>query len=136
MITRATFTDQRETYEAALKSLFAGKPEDTESDLSKLFTPTFTQRDDDTTRDFAAFVAHIRWLREEIPAPSTLDVTTFLRDGSQRAERHLSSTTLPDGIVWRAETFQFVTVAEDGRMDSVVEAVRSFKDESKPKAPK
>jgi len=37
--TTTNFADKRETYEAALLSLFSGKPEDTEADLSKLLIP-------------------------------------------------------------------------------------------------
>ncbi|KAK3936873.1 hypothetical protein QBC46DRAFT_21228 [Diplogelasinospora grovesii] len=124
-MTVTSFADDKVVYQAALASLFSGKPEDTESDLSRLFTPTFTQRDDDTTRDFPAFVAHIRWLREILPTGSvTLTVTQFLRDGAQLAERHDSTTTFPDGSVGRAETFQFAQLAEDGRIEWIVETVR------------
>ncbi|KAJ9150394.1 hypothetical protein NKR23_g3662 [Pleurostoma richardsiae] len=117
------YASKRDTYQAALMSLFSGKPENTEEDLSKLFPPTFTQRDDDVTRDFPAFVAHIRFLREILPSV-TLTVTQFLRDGTQLAERHTSSTTRPDGTVVEAETFQFAEVAEDGRIAWIVETVR------------
>ena len=86
--TGTDFADKRETCEAALTSLFSGKPEDTEADLSKLFTPTFTLRDDETTRDFPAFVEHIRFLRGFLPKV-TLTVVQFLRDGAQLAERHM-----------------------------------------------
>lgn len=119
------FADHKDTYQAALTSLFSGKPEDTETDLLKLFTPTFTQRDDSVMRDFPAFVAHIRHLREILPSV-TLTVTQFLRDGSQLAERHNGSTTLPDGSVKGSETFQFAEVAEDGRLAWIVETVRQM----------
>jgi hypothetical protein len=36
---KTTFADQVETYQAAINSLFSGKPEDTEAELSKLFAP-------------------------------------------------------------------------------------------------
>jgi len=120
---KTNFAANKVTYEAAIASLFSGKPEDTETDLLKHFTPTFTQQDDSVTRDFPAFVAHIRHLREILPAVS-LTVTQFLRDGAQLAERHSSSTTGPDGSVRRAETFQFAEVAEDGRLAWIVETVR------------
>lgn len=123
MASTTNFADNKDTYEAALLSLFSGKPEDTERDLSNLFTPTFTQRDNSTTRDFPAFVAHIRRLREILPSV-TLTVTQFLRDGTQLAERHTSSTTRPDGSVTGAETFQFAEVAEDGRIAWIVETVQ------------
>lgn len=103
-------------------SLFAGKPEDTESDLSKLLAPTFTQTDNDGVRDFPAFVAHIRSLRE-MSLKVTLTVTHFLRDGALVADRHSSSTIMPDGTVSKGETYMFGGVAEDGRLEWVSEVV-------------
>lgn len=76
-MTKTGFAASVKPYEAALMSLFAGKPKDTEADLS-------------------AFVAHIRWIRKILPAV-TPTVTQFLHDGAQLAERHTSSTTLLDG---------------------------------------
>ncbi|OJJ45232.1 hypothetical protein ASPZODRAFT_17450 [Penicilliopsis zonata CBS 506.65] len=117
--------DQIETFQAALMSLFAGDPDNTESDLSRLFHPDFTQRDDQTTRDFATFVAHIRWLRENMePGSTQLTITQLLRDGRQFADRHDSTTKMPDGSVARAETFMFGELAEDGRIKWLVETVR------------
>jgi len=116
------FADKLETYEAALSSLFSGKPEETEADLSRLFAPSFTLRYGSEERDFPAFVAHIRHLREILPKV-TLTVTQFLRDGKQLAGRHSSSTTLPDGSVKDAETFLFANVADDGRLACIVESV-------------
>ncbi|PYH87645.1 hypothetical protein BO71DRAFT_489406 [Aspergillus ellipticus CBS 707.79] len=90
-----TFTHTSLTYEAALMSLFRAPPpppEATESDLSKLFTPDFTQRD---------------------PHRDAL------------AERPDSTSVLADGRVAHGETFQFVEVAEDGRIRKIVETVRS-----------
>ncbi|GLB00140.1 hypothetical protein AtubIFM57143_008842 [Aspergillus tubingensis] len=105
-----TFASEATTFESALTSLFSGPPETTEADLAKLFTPTFTQRDDETTRDFSAFVAHIKWLRGNLsPGSVTLKITQFLRD---------------DGKVGAAETFMFGEVAEDGRIEWVVETVK------------
>lgn len=121
----ATFANQVDTYQATLMSLFSGKPEDTEADLSKLFTPTFTQRDNQASRDFPAFVKHIRGLREILPPGSVnLKVTHFLRDGNQIAERHSSTTKRPSGEVSRAETFMWVEIAEDGRIAWIVETVK------------
>jgi hypothetical protein len=120
--TKTNFTSSKEHYEAGLMSLFAGKPEDAEKDLSKLFTPTFTQTDDDGVRDFPAFVAHIRTLRE-MSLKVNLNVTHFLRDGAQVADRHSSSTIMPDGSVGTAETYMFGGVAEDGRLEWISEVV-------------
>lgn len=127
MTSRTTFTDHKDTYQAALISLFSGKPEDTEQDLSKLLAPNFTQRDEDGTRDFAAFVAHMRWLRENVPQV-TLTITRFLRDGSQIADMHIGLTTLEDGTVLKSETYMFGEVADDGRLLSLVETVNQIKD--------
>ncbi|SPO04189.1 uncharacterized protein DNG_06872 [Cephalotrichum gorgonifer] len=121
------FADSKETYQAALLSLFAGKPENTEADLAKLFTPTFTQRDDHETRDFQAYVAHIRHMRE-MKVKVTLGMGPFLRDGSRLAERHMSGTAGPDGFVRRSETFRFCEIAEDGRIQSIVETVAQGKE--------
>jgi hypothetical protein len=118
------YTNDKEDYQAALMSLFSGEPKNTEKDLQKLFTPDFTLRADDTTMDFPGFVKHIQHLREILPTKSVnLTVTVFLRDGSQLAERHVSTTTLADGSVLPAETFQFAKVAEDGRISNIVETV-------------
>ncbi|KIW11543.1 hypothetical protein PV08_10844 [Exophiala spinifera] len=122
-----TFADKAETFQAALMSLFSGDPDSTETDLSKLFTPTFTFRADEDKMDFLAFVAHIRRLREILPSV-TLTTTQFLRDGAQLAERHSSSTTRPDGSVGKAETFLFAQVAADGRLEWIVETVARKKD--------
>lgn len=127
MAYRTTFTDHKDTYQAALVSLFSGKPEDTEGDLSKLLAPSFTLRDQDGTRDFAAFVSHMRWLRQNVPRV-TLTITQFLRDGPQVADRHVGITTLEDGTVLKSETFMFGVVAEDGRLVSLVETVNQIKD--------
>ncbi|KAK2612090.1 hypothetical protein QQS21_001819 [Conoideocrella luteorostrata] len=126
MATRATFTDHKDTFQAALISLFSGKSEDTEKDLSRLLTPDFTLRADDATFDFAGFVAHMRWLRENVPRV-TLTIVQFLRDGSQLADRHIGETTLDDGTVMKSETFMFIEVAKDGRLSSIVETVRPVK---------
>ena len=120
---KTNFTSSKEHYQAGLTSLFSGNPEDTEADLSKLFTPIFTQEDGQGKRDFPAFVAHIRRLREILPSGVKLTVTHFLRDGTQVANRHSASTVGPDGIVSYAETYMFGGVAEDGRLDWISEVV-------------
>lgn len=123
----ATFCDKADTYQQALMSLFSGTPEDTESDLSKLLHPSFTLRDDTTTRDFAGFVAHISHIRRALgPNNVNLTVTQFLRDGNQLAERHTSTTKMPDGTARKSETFQFGEIAQDGRIASIVETVKNI----------
>ncbi|KAL6800661.1 hypothetical protein GGI42DRAFT_326623 [Trichoderma sp. SZMC 28013] len=123
MSSRATFADKPETYQATLKSLFHGNPEDTEADLSKIFTPKFKFDAGDEKYDFDGFVAHMRRLRE---MKLDVDLTTvqFLRDGNQLAERHTSVTTLQDGKQMPAETFMFAEIADDGRIDWIIEAVQ------------
>jgi hypothetical protein len=122
---RTTFADQVDTYQAALQSLFSGRAEDTEADLTRLFTPTFIQQGDGDAHDFPAWVAHVRWLREILsPGSVSLTVTHFLREGNQLADRHLGTTTMPDGTVGRSETFMWVEIAEDGRIERLVETVQ------------
>jgi hypothetical protein len=123
---KVAFADSKDTYQAALLSLFSGKPEETEGDLSKLFTPTFSFRANDLTLDFDGFVKHIRWLRDILPSVE-LTIVQFVRDGNQLAERHTSETTKPDGTIGKAETFQFGQVAEDGRIAWIVESVYRHK---------
>lgn len=124
MPSRATFTDSPDTYQATLRSLFAGDPQDTETHLAKIFSPSFKFEASREKYDFAGFVAHMRRLRE---MKLTVDLTTvqFLRDGNQLAERHVSKTTLQDGTEMRAETFMFAEIAEDGRINWIKEAVQS-----------
>lgn len=122
-MTRATFADSAETYQATLRSLFSGKPEDTKSDLAKIFTPSFQFDAGDEQYDFDGFVAHMRRLRE---MKLVVDLTTvqFLRDGNQLAERHASVTTLQDGSTrLPAQTFMFAEIAEDGRIEWIKEVV-------------
>jgi len=82
---KVTFADQQDTLQAALMSIFSGKASETEDDLAKLFTPTYKHYDEDDhkVRDFTAWVAHIRWLREILPAGDVnLTITQLLRDGA------------------------------------------------------
>ncbi|KAJ9206261.1 hypothetical protein DTO021D3_4892 [Paecilomyces variotii] len=119
------FANSKDTYQAALISLFSGKPEDTQADLSKLCTPTFTFKADKTEMDFPGFVAHMRHLREILPSV-TLTITQFLCDGPQRAERHIGTMITSNETVLRSETFQFAQIAEDGRFEWIVETVQRF----------
>lgn len=127
---QTTFANQKDTFQAALMSLFSGKVEDTETDLSRLFTPSFKHydEDEDKIRDFTAWVAHIRWVRQILdPSSVNLTITQFLRDGNQLAERHISTTKNPDGNLAAAHTFQFMEIAEDGRIEWIVETVKQGK---------
>jgi hypothetical protein len=119
---RATFADSAKTYEATLMSLFSGKPEDTEADLAKIFTPSFQFDAVDDKHDFDGFVAHMRRLRG-MNLVVELTTVQFLRDGNQLAERHTSWTTLADGTRRPAETFMFAEIAEDGRIEWIKEVV-------------
>lgn len=125
MTSPTTFTDTKEAFQAALRSLFSGKPDETESDLSKLLSPEFKLRADDETFDFAAFATHVRWLRQNVLSVS-LTIVQFIRDGNQLADRHMGETILKDGTVKKSETFMFVEVADDGRLSSIVETVRQI----------
>ncbi|CAK7219266.1 hypothetical protein SBRCBS47491_003787 [Sporothrix bragantina] len=114
---RTTFSDQKETFQAALNSFFNGKPDETEADLARICHPTFRLSAENEDLDFTGFVKHMRWLRENLPANSvSLTITQFLVDGNQRADRHSSTTVMPDGKVHGAETFLFAEVANDGRL--------------------
>lgn len=122
--TRATFTDQKETFQAALNSFFSGKPKKTEADLARICHPSFTLTAEHEAMNFPGFVKHMTWLRENLPANSvSLTITQFLVDGNQRADRHSSTTTMPDGTVRGAETYLFAEVADDGRLLWVKEHV-------------
>ncbi|CAK7239838.1 MAG: hypothetical protein STHCBS139747_001273 [Sporothrix thermara] len=95
---RTAFSDQKETLQPALQSSFIGKPEETEVDLARLCHPSFRLSAEDEDLDFKGFVKHMRWLRENLPASSvSLKITQFLVDGNQRADRHSSTTVMPDG---------------------------------------
>ncbi|KAL7795763.1 hypothetical protein V8C37DRAFT_373344 [Trichoderma ceciliae] len=130
MPTRATIADSPEAYQATLRSLFAGNPQDTEADLKGIFSPSFQFEAGLEKYDFDGFSAHIRRLRE-MKLSVDLTIVQFLRDGNQLAERHVSKTTLKDGTEMRAETLMFAEIAEDGRVDWINEVVQS-KDQSAP----
>ncbi|CAK7267642.1 hypothetical protein SEPCBS57363_002690 [Sporothrix epigloea] len=143
---RTTFSDHKETFQAALNSFFTGKPEETETDLARLCHPTFRLSAEDEELDFSGFVKHMHWLRENLPANSvSLTITQFLVDGNQRADRHSSTTVMPDGKVRGAETFLFAEIADDGRLLWVKEHVMRLgyqgpdgswiKDDEVPKVP-
>ncbi|KAL6871960.1 hypothetical protein J3F83DRAFT_713834 [Trichoderma novae-zelandiae] len=122
---RATFADSPQTYQATLRSLFSGDPQDTEADLSKIFSPTFRFTAGAEKYDFAGFVEHIRRLRE-MKLSVHLTTVEFLRDGRLLAERHVSAMILQDGKEMAAETFMFAEIAEDGRINWIKEAVQSI----------
>lgn len=118
------FTNHKDTYQTALRSLFKGQPEHAESDLSQLFSPNFTfEANNQEKYDFPGFVTHIRRLRE-MKLEGNLTIVQFLRDGAQLAERHSSWITMPDGTVSHAETLQFAEVTGDGRIAWIVEVVQ------------
>ncbi|CAK7200774.1 hypothetical protein SEUCBS139899_003473 [Sporothrix eucalyptigena] len=127
MSSRTAFSDQKETFQVALNSLFNGKPDETETDLARICHPTFRLTAEKEDLDFPGFVKHIRWLRENLPVNSvSLTITQFLVDGNQRADRHSSTTVMPDGQVRGAETFLFAEIADDGRLLWVREHVMRF----------
>ncbi|KAL2068386.1 hypothetical protein VTL71DRAFT_16484 [Oculimacula yallundae] len=128
--TRTTFADSPATLGAAINSFFDGPPETTETDLLKLFTPTFTQRADENhpsgSRSFPEFVKHIAWLRGFLPPGSVnVKVTHYMRDGNHIAERHSGEPSeQEDGSLVFGETFMWIELAENGRIEGVVETVR------------
>lgn len=122
-MTLTNFADHKHTYQAALLSLFHGTPEETEADLSKLFTPDFYfEANGEPRMNFLTFVSHMKRLRG-MALETTLTTLQFLRDGNQLAERHTSSQRMPDGSYSQAETFMFGEVAEDGRVAWLIEAI-------------
>lgn len=123
---KATFADSATNLGTAINSFLSWTPEATEEDLSELFTPTFIQRDDQTLQEFPAFVKHIRWMREILPRGSVnFRVTQFMRDGNQVAERHSGDPmTLPDGRNQWGETFMWIGLADDGRIEWIVETIK------------
>jgi hypothetical protein len=121
---RTTFSDQKETFQAALNSFFSGKPEETEADLTRICHPSFRLTAENEDLDFPGFVKHMHWLRENLePNAVSLTITQFLVDGNQRADRHSSTSKMPDGTVRGAETYLFAEVADDGRLLWVKEHV-------------
>ncbi|TFB00848.1 hypothetical protein CCMA1212_007332 [Trichoderma ghanense] len=122
---RATFADSAQTYQSTLRSLFSGSPQNTETDLSKIFSPTFHFTAGAEKYDFAGFVEHIRRLRE-MKLSVNLTTVEFLRDGKLLSERHVSTTVLQSGEKMAAETFMFAEIAEDGRIAWIKEAVLSI----------
>ncbi|KAF9875076.1 hypothetical protein CkaCkLH20_07342 [Colletotrichum karsti] len=127
-IQKANLADARETFEAALLSLFTGKVENTESDLEKIFHPDFTFRDSREDglvkhKDYADWVKHVKFLRTADIGLVDFKIVQFLRDGSLLAERHIAQGKGPDGKVVQSETMIFAEIAEDGRVKSIVENV-------------
>lgn len=90
--------------------------------MAKILAPTFTVTEGDKIMDFPAFVKHIQNLRSVL-STATVTTTHFVRDGAKLAERHRTVATLKDGSIRRGHVFQFMEIAEDGRIASIVEAV-------------
>ena len=120
------FASHRDSYSAALAGMFKGKPEDTENYLTQIFTPDFEMIADGEVFDFTKMIKHMTFLREILPPGGTFETTHFLRDGSQLAERHVSRGQGPEGKIVDAETYQFVDIAEDGRVKKILELVRVY----------
>lgn len=54
-----------------------------------------------------------------------MKVTHYMRDGNQIAERHSGDPyETDDGSLIKGETFMWIELAEDGRIEGVVETVR------------
>ena len=56
-----------------------------------------------------------------------MKVTLYMRDGNHIAERHSGDPmTMEDGSVVLGETYMWIELAEDGRIEGVVETVRKM----------
>ena len=119
-------TYTKESYQATLLSVFNGTAASTEQDLSAIMAPEFTVTDDETTRDFPAFIARVKGLRE-MGAKMDLQTVQFISDGRQIAERHLGTLTMGEKVM-KSETWMFVELAADGRMIRVHETTKARSD--------
>lgn len=120
------WTSNLQAYEQGFTALFRGKPEDTETDVKRLFASTYTQQVDDKILDLAHFIRHIHHLRSVVDKVD-IHVQQFLRDGDQIADRHTVHIRLRDGTEVESHVYLFGNVQEDGKMASVVETVYQVK---------
>jgi hypothetical protein len=128
----AHWTSNPEKFAVGFESIFVGDAENTEADLQRLFTPTYTQDVDGKVLSFPEFVDHIRHLRTATTSIK-VKVSQFLRDGNQLAERHTVLVEFSNKPRSEFEVFLFGVVDDDGRLSSVVETVRHAKGDAEDK---
>ncbi|KAF5532594.1 hypothetical protein FPHYL_13748 [Fusarium phyllophilum] len=119
------WTSSLDKYEDGFESVFIGEPETTRSDLEGLFTQDYTSIVDGKCIDFPEFVEHIQHLRQ-VTTAIKVQVTHFLRQGNQLAERHFVTAEFSDKPPSKYEVFLFATVDESGRIERLVETLRQM----------
>ncbi|KAF5575987.1 hypothetical protein FPCIR_12832 [Fusarium pseudocircinatum] len=116
------WTSSVNKYEKGFESIFVGEPETTRADLERLFTEDYTSIVDGKCIDFPEFVEHIQHLRQ-VTTAIKVQVTHFLRQGDQLAERHFVTVEFSNKPLSKYEVFLFATVDESGRIKRLVETL-------------
>jgi len=117
------WTSSLDKYEKGFESIFIGGPETTQADLEGLFTQDYTSIVDGKRIEFPEFVEHIQHLRQ-VTTAIRVQVTHFLREGNQLAERHFVTAEFSNKPPSKYEIFLFATVDESGRIERLVETLR------------
>ncbi|EXK82782.1 hypothetical protein FOQG_12896 [Fusarium oxysporum f. sp. raphani 54005] len=117
------WTSSLNKYEKGFESIFIGGPETTQADLEGLFTQDYTSIVDGKRIEFPEFVEHIQHLRQ-VTTAIKVQVTHFLREGNQLAERHFVTAEFSNKPPSKYEVFLFATVDESGRIERLVETLR------------
>ncbi|EGU77480.1 hypothetical protein FOPG_08560 [Fusarium oxysporum f. sp. conglutinans race 2 54008] len=117
------WTSSLDKYEKGFESIFIGGPETTQADLEGLFTQDYTSIVDGKRIEFPEFVEHIQHLRQ-VTTAIKVQVTHFLREGNQLAERHFVTAEFSNKPPSKYEVFLFATVDESGRIERLVETLR------------
>ncbi|WKT51421.1 hypothetical protein QSH57_016391 [Fusarium oxysporum f. sp. vasinfectum] len=117
------WTSSLNKYEKGFESIFIGGPETTQADLEGLFTQDYTSIVDGKRIEFPEFVEHIQHLRQ-VTTAIKVQVTHFLREGNQLAERHFVTAEFSNKPPSKYEVFLFATVDGSGRIERLVETLR------------
>ncbi|KAG5760078.1 hypothetical protein H9Q72_011805 [Fusarium xylarioides] len=117
------WTSSLDKYEKGFESIFIGEPRTTRSHLEGLFTQDYKSLVDGKCIDFPEFVEHIQHLRQ-VTTAIKVQVTHFLREGNQLAERHFVTAEFSNKPPSKYEVFLFATVDESGRIKGLVETLR------------
>ncbi|KAL5586710.1 hypothetical protein FOBRF1_016580 [Fusarium oxysporum] len=117
------WTSSLDKYEKGFESIFIGGPETTQADLEGLFNQDYTSIVDGKRIEFPEFVEHIQHLRQ-VTTAIKVQVTHFLREGNQLAERHFVTAEFSNKPPSKYEVFLFATVDESGRIERLVETLR------------
>jgi hypothetical protein len=119
------WTSSLDRYEKGFESIFIGEPATTQADLERLFAEDYTSIVDGKCIDFPEFVEHIQHLRQ-VTTAIKVQVTHFLRQGNQLAERHFVTAEFSNKAPSKYEVFLFATVDESGRIERLVETLRQM----------